>query len=155
MDDVGVQRVHGRSIRLFQLSRWTWEEPRVAPFVLFVAADATRLVEGQVRRFAAQAIASGCGYVCAWGDGCELVHDVFDQEAIAVDRFVTSTWHADESLAEGLWFSLTNAHLDEDEFPDAAGAALVIAVEEPWVAEVRRLVADQDELASLVVGEEE
>jgi len=64
-----------------------------------------------------------------------------------------STWHADESLADALYFSLTDAWPDEDESPDAGEAAIVLAVEEPWIAEVRRLVADQDELARLVLTE--
>ena len=54
-----------------------------------------------------------------------------------------STSHADDSLAEAVYFSLTVAWPDEDEFPDGAEAAIVLAVEEPWIAEVRRLTADQ------------
>jgi hypothetical protein len=154
MDAVGVDRVHGRRIRLFQLSGWVWEEPLVRPFVLLIAAHASCEDEVEIRRFAAAAIESGCGYICAWGDGCELVHDVFDDAAIAVDRFVMSTWHADESLPNALYFALTNAFLDDDEFPDAAEAAIVLAVEEPWVEDARRLVADQDELARLWLAEE-
>jgi hypothetical protein len=154
MDDVGVDRVHGRRIRLLQLSGWAWEDPEVRPFILFIAAHASSGDEAKIRRFAAAAIESGCGYICAWGDGCELVHDLFDEVAIAVDRFVMSTWHTDESLADALYFSLTNTLLDEDEFPNAAEAAVVLAVEEPWIEDVRRLAADQDELARLWLSEE-
>lgn len=124
------------------------------PFILFVAAHTSGEDQVEVRRFAAEAIESGCGYICSWGEGCELVHDVFDEAAIAVDRFVMSTWHADDSLASALYFSLTDAYPDEDEFPDAAEAAIVLAVEEPWIEDVRRLVADQDELARLCLSEE-
>ena len=155
MDDVGVDQVHGRRIRLFELSAWAWQEPHVTPFILLVAADASGRDRVQIQRFATDAIMSGCGYVCAWGEGCELVHDVFDEAAAAVDRFVMSTWHAEESLASALYFALTNAHPDEDEFPDADEAAVVLAVEAPWIEEVRRLVADQDELARLGISEEE
>jgi hypothetical protein len=65
-----------------------------------------------------------------------------------------STWHADESLPTALYFTLTNAFPDEDEFPNAARAAVVLAVEEPWVEDTRRLMADQDELARLWLAEE-
>jgi hypothetical protein len=157
MEDLGVDRLRGRPIRLLALSRWEWEEPHVGPFILFVAARA--FVEDpsaqiMVRRFAAEAIQSGCCYVCAWGDGCEFVHDAFDYAAIARDRFVMSTWHADESLGEGLWFSLVSALPDMDEFPSGDQAATVLAVEEPWIDAVRRLITDQDELDRLVLGEE-
>jgi hypothetical protein len=157
MEDLGVERVHGRPIRLLALSGWQWEDPRVGPFVLFVAARAfidDPPIQTEIRRFAGEAIESGCCYVCAWGDGCGFVHDAFDRAAIARDRFVMSTWHADESLAEGLWFSLVNASPDEDEFPSGDRAAIVLAVEEPWIEDVRRLVADQDELARSVLGTE-
>ena len=131
-----------------------WQEPKVAPFILFVAADASGGDKAQIRQFAAAAIRSGCGYICAWGEECEVVHDVFDEEAVAIDRFVMSTWHADESVARALYFALTNAHPDEDEFADVE-AAVVLAVEDPWIDEVRRLVADQGELARLWISEEE
>lgn len=155
MDDVGVDQVHGRRILLFQLSAWGWQEPKVTPFILLVAADASGGDKAQIRRFAADAIRSGCAYICAWGEECEVVHDVVDEEAIASGRFVSSTWHADESLASALYFALTNALADEDEFTDAVEAAVVLAVEAPWIEEVRRLVADQDELARLWISEEE
>jgi hypothetical protein len=155
MDDVVVDQVDGRRIMLFQLSAWGWQEPKVKPFILLVAADASGGDKAQIRRFAADAIRSGCGYICAWGEECELVHDLFDEEALAADRFVTSTWHANESLASALYFALTNALPDEDEFPDAVEAAVVLAVEAPWVEEVRRLVADHDKLARLWISEEE
>ena len=80
---------------------------------------------------------------------------MFDEAAVASDRFVMSTWHADESLASALYFALTNALPDGDAFPDAVEAAVVLAVEPPWIEEVRRLVADQDELARLWISEEE
>jgi hypothetical protein len=154
MEDVGVTRVEGRQVKLFQLSHWEWEEPQVAPFVLFVAADASddELARIQIQRFAADAIESGCGYLGAWGNGCEFVHDLFDVASIAADRFVMSDWHANDSLAGALYLSLV-AWPDTDEFPDAADAAIVLAVEAPWIAEVRRLVADQDELVKLWVEE--
>ncbi len=154
MDDVGIDRVHGRPIRLFQLSDWAWVYPRLTPFVLFVAAHASPDEEIEIRRFASDAVDSGCGYICAWGEGCELVHDLFDEAAIAVDRFVMSTWHADESLPDALYFSLFVARPDDEEFPNAAEAAAVIAVEEPWIADVRMLVADQEELVRLVLDEQ-
>jgi hypothetical protein len=152
MEDLGVERVHGRPIRLLLLAEWSWEEPtRAGQFTLLVAA--TALVEDAplVRRFAADAVASGCGYVCTWGEGCEHVHDLFDRASIAADRFVMSTWHADESLAEALYFALVNAL--PEEVSDPTASAVILAVEEPWIAQIRHLVSDQDELARLWVAE--
>jgi len=41
-----------------------------------------------------------------------------------------------------------------EEVSDPADSAVILAVEAPWVGEVRRLIADQDELARLYVAEE-
>ena len=155
MEALGVERVHGRPIRLLSLARWEWEEPGVRPFALLVVArvmddEVTRI---QIRRFAAEAIESGCGSVCAWGEGCELVHDLFDEVRTVAGRFVMSTWHEHEPLSDALYFALTNAFPDDNEFPGSDTSAVVLAVEEPWLAEVRRLVDDQDELARLWVAE--
>jgi len=155
MEDLGIERVHSRPIKLFQLSDWTWDPPRADGFTLLVAAQASPEKEIAIQRFARDAVVDGCGYVCAWGLGCENVHDLFDIEAIAADRFVMSTWHSDEELHEALYFALILAFSDEDEFPEAGESAVVLAVEEPWITEVRRLVADQDELARLWVTEDE
>lgn len=143
MEELGIERVHGRPIKLFSLSRWEWKEPRIAPFALLVAARAAddEVTRIQIRRFAADAIQSGCGYVCAWGHGCELVHDLFDQAALQVERFVMSTWHTNEPLHDALYECL-NAFPDDDEFPNSDDSAVVLAVEEPWVADVRGWVSD-------------
>ena len=152
MDELGVERIHGRPIRLFQLAEWRWEEPEaVGPFTLLVAASASTDDAAQIQRFAADAVASGCAYVCTWGEGCEQVHDFFDAASIAADRFVMSTWHAEESLPEALYFALVTAW--PEEASDPSESAVTLAVEAPWVAEVRQLVADQDELARLGVTE--
>jgi hypothetical protein len=154
VEDLGFSPVHERPIKLFHLADWAWVYPRRSPFTLFVAANASAEHEIMIRRFAVEAVDAGCVYVCAWGEGCELVHDLFDFAAISADRFVMSTWHNDESLAEAFWFALTNAWPDDEQFPDAAaGAAVILAVEQPWLSEVRELVAKQEALSGLVDGE--
>lgn len=152
VEDLGVERMYGRPIRFFELSGWTWEPPDVTPFVLFVAARSSpddELAHARIRRFAADAVKSGCGYVCTWGEGCERVHDLFDEASIASGTFVISSYHPDESLSDVVYFSLNLAWPDEAAFPDAHESAVVMAVEPSWSTEVRRFVDDQDELARL------
>jgi hypothetical protein len=146
MEHLGRERIHGRPIKLFQLAEWAWEEPGEERFTLLVAASAFVEDAPLIRRFAADAVAAGCGWVCAWGDGCEHVHDLFDKASIEADRFVMTTCDPEESLADALYFALVDS-IPED--VPAGESAAVLAVEEPWLAEVRRLVADQDELARL------
>jgi hypothetical protein len=151
MEDLGFERVHGRPIRLFRLSRWEWIEPTISPFTLLVVAhvDDDEISKIQIRHFATDAVASGCGSVNTWGQGCELVHDLFDHAALSADRFIMSSWHTDVPLSDALYESLVIDFPPDEAFPDADNSGVVLAVEDPWLAEVQRLVHDQDELASL------
>jgi hypothetical protein len=119
--------------------------------ILFVASRASVEDDDKIRRFAAEAVTSGCAYVCVWGEGCERVHLDFDLASIAPERSVMSTGHDGELLAEALYFALYDAWPDDEAFPDSGDAPVVLAVEEPWLGEVRSLVADQEELVRFVL----
>lgn len=62
---------------------------------------------------AAWLVESGCLYVVSWGVDCEAWHDsvdwavldAFDFGEVPDDRFVMTTWHDKEPLAEALWFA--------------------------------------------------
>jgi hypothetical protein len=153
MEDLGVSRIGNRPIELFELVDWTWVHPSRPPFILFIAAQASPEDQIEIQRFAVEAVGSGCAYVVAWGKGCSHVHDSFDLASIDADpdRHVMSTWHDDESLEEALYFALYDAWPDPDSFPDAEGARVVLAVGGAWLAEVRRLVVDQDGLVKRVL----
>ena len=63
-------------------------------------------------------------YLCALGDACEMIHDIFDvtvidkriEKGLSIDcpndfdREPMTTWHND--FGEGVWFALTNAFDD-------------------------------------------
>lgn len=154
MEDLGVAHVcSGRPIKFLPLADWTWAPTDGSPFILFVAAEASTDEEIEIRRFAGEAVEAGCAYVCAWGTGCGFVHDVFDLAAIDAGRDVMSSLHDNESLADALWFALCDAWPDEAAFANAGDATVILAVQEPWLADVRRLIADQGELAKLALGD--
>ncbi|WP_373928624.1 hypothetical protein QTN93_19210 [Sphingomonas aerolata] len=60
-------------------------------------------------------VQSGCLYFIAWGTDCEAWHDTVDWTVlegfnfgdIPDDKFVMTTWHDKEPLAEALWFATT------------------------------------------------
>lgn len=62
-------------------------------------------------------VRSGCLYMMAWGQDCSSWDDsvdlanlkIFDFGDIPDDRFVMTTWHADEPLSEVMWFAKNNA----------------------------------------------
>lgn len=141
---MGLERVHGRRIALFELAAWGWDSDvgESRPFTLFVVTD-SRADGDRVMAFASAAISAGCRYACCWGVHCEGVHDRFDDASITCDTFVMTTWHPEDALHEALYFALVAAIPDEVE---AADSPVVIAVERRREAEVRSLLADQDEL---------
>lgn len=79
-------------------------------------------------------------YVCAWGPGCERVHDIVDEErdgGSEDNRVLMTTWHANESLADALWFVLTCA-IPDDCYLAGWGAIVGISIGSPrWAAEMR------------------
>ena len=55
---------------------------------------------------------NGLAYLCAWGNRCEQIHDIFD-EAICSgfpnetdDKVIMTTWHRGDSIDDVLWFSI-------------------------------------------------
>jgi hypothetical protein len=70
-------------------------------------------------KLAAKSIDNDVSYVCAVGEYCELIHDIFDEiiiekelesldNADAFDDSPMTTWH--NNFSEGFWFAITNAH---------------------------------------------
>jgi len=58
-----------------------------------------------------------CLYFMAWGTECEAWHDAVDManieqfnfQEIPAERFIMTTWHDNEPLAEVFWFCKNNA----------------------------------------------
>jgi len=81
------------------------------PFVLLLAADATKLSDKQILHAAEQIIPKGLTYFCAWGPDCERVHDLFDRitpyeetTQNPLQKLIITTWHAKDSLRNAAWF---------------------------------------------------
>lgn len=54
--------------------------------------------------FVQKCLCDNVGLVCVVGDDCERVHDVIDEIVVgdgsATSKYLTTTWHADETLAD-------------------------------------------------------
>ena len=117
-------------------------------FVLFLALDATGVNDEPIGQLARKLLAQGVAYVCAWGPGCDRVHDIFDAELAAQglvgeeDALVATSWHADDTLDEALWFALFAA-CPKEELLETGGSVLALVVaREDWAEHVRRRLAD-------------
>jgi hypothetical protein len=100
------------------------------PLKLFIAGDADKLSTEDIGRIAEAFLQQGVRYVCTWGTDCERVHDIFDEMYVGEGnepyKFdLMTTWHANDSFGEALWFFLNAAHV-EDEIEGTAAFAVQI-----------------------------
>jgi hypothetical protein len=111
-------------------------------FLLLLAYDEDRTAI-RLSTTLGELLAAGCVYFCAWGRGCEHVHDTMDDVVLAKALSgrrglnVITTWHAGEPLEETVAFALDRAMPDE---AHAAGcdAIVLAAVNAPgWAAMFR------------------
>ncbi len=90
-----------------------------SPFraVVIVEADVTARLRGLVSDWL---VASGCFYMMAWGRDCSRWDDavddanleLFSYDEIPDDKYVETTWHEAEPLAEVFWFAKNCANHD-------------------------------------------
>jgi hypothetical protein len=84
--------------------------PSNANFGLFVAMNASGVADESILQGAKQLLSKGLVCLCTWGSDCERVHDRFDVAARGInselsgDDVIMTTWHADETMEEALWF---------------------------------------------------
>jgi hypothetical protein len=81
-----------------------------AHFGLFVAMSANGVADESILQGAKQLLSKGLACLCTWGPDCERVHDRFDVAArdinseLSGDDVIMTTWHADVTMEEALWF---------------------------------------------------
>ncbi|WP_431097875.1 DUF7684 family protein [Polaromonas aquatica] len=78
--------------------------------VVVIDAEVSRFWQTELSNWL---VRSGCLYMMAWGSSCSSWDDSVDMANIEQfefadipeDKFVMTTWHADEPLSEAFWFS--------------------------------------------------
>tara|TARA_R110002072_G_scaffold302737_1_gene488160 strand:+ start:88 stop:600 length:513 start_codon:yes stop_codon:yes gene_type:complete len=135
----------------------------IGHFVCLLVWDAATESVEQISRVAEHLLESGCVYVCAWGTGCERVHDIFDETIVgdgtqeSPDAFhVFTSWHDDEPLDDAIWFFLRSAFPDES-VRDSCRSSLAILVggDDERAAAVRRALTDPVEFSRQVEDAQE
>jgi hypothetical protein len=94
--------------------------PRERYFTLLLAWDAPTEERTKLREIMQPLVDLGLVYFCAWGQGCQAVHDAVDMCDIARENhaakpelFIMTTWHDDEPLEDAVWFFKELALPDE------------------------------------------
>jgi hypothetical protein len=128
-------------------------------FVCLIAWDARNASVDEISRVAVGLLRQGAVYVCAWGPGCERVHDIIDEEHVGAEPspdvrgVVMTTWHAEESLAEAIRFALVDAWPDEF-YAEGCGSTLGIAIgSTSWAAEIRTAFSSPEQFVQYLDSE--
>jgi hypothetical protein len=138
---------------------WPGRVEAPAPhFVVLLAMDATSVDDRRLAGLAAKLMDQGMVYLCAWGPGCERVHDAFDDERTrrgeTDDDFVPTTWFDDEALDDALWYAVV-AVAPVDRYYESCRAVLVIVVAQPeWRDRARAAFADFDAFSAALLERE-
>ncbi len=121
-------------------------------FLCFLAADFTRLSDGAIIKLANSLVDAGASYFVCWGPDCERSHDLIDDLTLLVspeaqdDSIIMTTWHAEESLIEALFFLLCSAWPDRG-YEDTTTCIVAVSVGGGDVAaEIRQSLADPETL---------
>ncbi len=80
--------------------------------VVLLVSDSVEVDAGVIYSVADHFLRNGLVYVCTWGDGCERVHDIFDEAEVGggssdSNVCLMSTWHSRDTLDEAIEFFLT------------------------------------------------
>ena len=133
---MGSAQDSGRSVFLAE-SQHIEDLPRIISlpspgYTLLLAYDAENTAS-HLGEALAEILRSGCVYLCAWGPGCEHVHDTMDDVALEQELaghpegLITTTWHATESLEDTAKFALEWANPD-DTLVEGCSAVVLAAV---------------------------
>jgi hypothetical protein len=145
---IGHLRDSGRAVFVAETDRIE-ELPKLislpcSRFVLLLAyahgREPARLTEAM--RFL---LDGGCVYLCAWGPGCEHVHDTMDDAVLGwelaggPEQVIMTTWHDGVPLGEALHFALGHA-VPHDALVHGCDAVVLAAVRNSeWAEDLRRL----------------
>src|SRR5580698_3184238 len=101
---LGLHSVDQREVfvlPLGSLKDFAWpEEFDFRPFACLCALDARAIPNEDLEKICSRLVEVGCVYFCAWGPGCERVHDTMDQAFLgdsptpACQAVLMTTWHA-------------------------------------------------------------
>jgi hypothetical protein len=130
-------------------------QPSNAHFVLFLAIDGTKVNTEVIFSVAEKLLDQGMVYACVWGPDCERVHDRIDQPRFwrkpdeTDSNVVITTWHAEDPLAEAVWFFLNCTWPAQDYVHTCSDWIAAVIGNPAWEAEVRaKLLAEKEESGS-------
>jgi hypothetical protein len=113
-------------------------------FSVFLALDAAGLDCTVISGMARTLLQAGAVYFCCYGPDCERVHDIIDEEEIAQltpgrendGSVIMTTWHANESLLDALWFFVSNSFPDDKYFDNCRAGVAISCGNPTWEKQI-------------------
>jgi hypothetical protein len=122
-------------------------------FTLFIANNKEVITEKYSTK-ADELIKSGLVYLCTWGNDCERIHDIVDEEIVSLeieqtrnvndDNVIMTTWHNKESLKDALWFFLKNTMPTEKYYNECKSALVLIIGNSIEINNIKLYLENQD-----------
>jgi len=120
------EQINGRQIKYSRTDNSDWETELPTKNWLAIPFGHTKDTKA-ISKIAKICLDRKVNYVCAIGQACELIHDIFDEEivervyvkdqqldtTIYGDGEPMTTWH--DNTEEGIWFSINAAFADKVE----------------------------------------
>ena len=113
-------------------------------FGTLIAWDARVATHDEIVSFVKTLVDAGSVSFVCWGPDCERVHDIADEcdPYSDNDSVIMTTWHADESLDEAIWYFLNTMFAMAD-FERGFRSSVAISVgSEPWASAIRAALRD-------------
>jgi hypothetical protein len=113
---------------------------------LLVAADTSGQSDRDLYVFGSAMVAGGLSYFCAWGPGCERLHDLVDDAFIAESRdpeqefTLMTTWHDNEPLSDAIHFCLEHAAPEGTFAEGCSSTVLAVVGNASWASQVEAAV---------------
>lgn len=128
-------------------------------WVCLLLWDASGVPSKAVADLARAMLRSGCVYLCAWGEDCERVHDIFDEVSLDEDPdlsrgTIMTAWIRERGLEEALWFFLRNT-MPDDDYSATCFSSLVLTIGDgaAHADTIRDALADPDGFVRRVLDE--
>ena len=106
------------------------------------ACDARLVSDVEIPGFVDALLDAGLVDLCAWGPGCERMHDLADRAPVrhesktGLERPTMTTWHVGGELDDVLWF-LLNAASPDEAYANTCGSNLIVTISNiKWEREV-------------------
>ena len=96
-------------------------------------------------RLSQRILDAGCVYLCTWGNGCEHMHDWFDEFLVEKELetgqpigHIMTTWHSADSLEEAVEFAVVSTEPDDQYVAGCRAVVLATVGSSEWAGQVQQ-----------------